>query len=302
MDRILRRELDGIGNDDSSGAAELTGRTIKAVRAWLRRYPHAGPTELLETAKRLLHTQPSMAPMLRLANDVVSASTEQHPPSALQRALNAYKKQLDRSPKKIAQLFHRWLKRRRKKWQVITYSYSSTVASSLVRARRCLEWVECAEGRPALEGRRMAEQLARASIDVQLDTDAELIDAAFIGDLFVCGADAVTPDGFFNKVGTASIVHSRAAAAKLTVVLAETVKFWPESPFHSELLMWTYGDSRTVWKDPPAGVRVNVELFSCGPFTKGVTVLTEKGWMTPRQVRRELKKIRISPHLKELID
>ncbi len=300
MDRVLQRELDAIAHDRCSGAAELTLRAVTALDAWLRRHRQPSKQELLEIARALLRAQPSMAPLLRLANEVALAIDHARPAQPLSRSLGSFRSVLRRGPGKIAGLFYRRLKRR-KPWKIGTYSYSSVVAKALLRARARIEWVCCSEGRPAYEGRWMAERLSRAGIRVRLSPDAAFLEETRFQNLQVSGADAVTPGGFVSKVGTEVIVSQTSRARRPLIVLAETLKFWPESPLRpTRFWMWTFAHPREVWKDAPENVRVTSPLFSYAPFAKHVFLLTERGWITPAQLRRELKKIQISPRLKDL--
>jgi translation initiation factor eIF-2B subunit delta len=302
VDRKLRTELDAIAQDEHSGAAELALRAASALQAWLRRHRKLTETELLEVARVLLRAQPSMAPILRLANEVALSMDHERPRQALGQSLRRFQSELRRGPEQIAALFYRWLKRR-KQWRIGAYSYSSTVAKALVRARALIKQVDCSEGRPGYEGRRMAERLARAGINVWLSPDAPFLEDAWFPDLQVCGADAVTQDGFVNKVGTQVIVSQASRAGHPVIVLAETMKFWPESPFRvTRFWMSTDGHPWEVWKDAPENVRIDSPLFSCAPFGKHVFLLTERGWMKVKQIRRELRKICISPRLEGLAD
>ncbi len=147
----------------------------------------------------------------------------------------------------------------------------------------------------------MAERLSRAGIHVRLLPDAAFLEETRFQELQVSGADAVTPGGFVSKVGTEVIVWQTRQAGPPVIVLAETLKFWPESPLHpTRFWMWTFAHPREVWENVPKNVRVMSPLFCCAPFAKHVFLLTERGWITPAQLRRELKKIQISPRLKDL--
>lgn len=271
------------------------------LQAWLRRHPSPNEQELLEMVRTLLRAQPSMAPILRLANEVTLSMDHDRPRQALGQSLRRFRSELRSGPEQIAALFYRWLKRR-KQWEIGAYSYSSTVAKALLRARALIKRVDCSEGRPGYEGRRMAERLARAGINVWLSPDAPFLEDAGFQDLQVCGADAVTPHGFVNKVGTQVIVSQASRARHPVIVLAETMKFWPESPFNCRFWKDTFGHPREVWKDAPEEVRIDSPLFSCAPFGKHVFLLTERGWMRAKQIRRELRKIRISPRLEGSAD
>jgi translation initiation factor 2B subunit (eIF-2B alpha/beta/delta family) len=300
MDRLLRHELDAVAADRRSGAAELTLRAVTALHAWLRRHRQPRERELLEIARTLLRAQPSMAPLLRLANEVALATDHALPAQPLIRSLGSFRSLLRRGPNRIAGLFYRWLKRR-KRYKIGAYSYSSVVTQALLRAHGRIELVCCSEGRPAYEGRWMAERLSRAGIRVQLSPDAAFLEETRFHDLQVSGADAVTPGGFVSKVGTEIIVSQTSRAGRRVIVLAETLKFWPESPLRpTRFWKRNFANPREVWRDAPENVRVTSPLFSCAPFAKHVALLTERGWMIPARVRREVEKIKISPRLKDL--
>lgn len=308
MDRLLRRELDAIARDRLSGAAELALGAVTALQWWLRRRRNPREEELLDIAGTLLRAQPSMAPLLRLANEVALAIDAKNPAAALAASAAGFGRVLATSTDKIANSFLRALPRGRH-W-FMTYSYSSTVVKALIRARSRIRIVYCSEGRPGYEGRITAAKLHRARVCVCLKTDVALFSMAPFGHV-VLGADKVLKDGFENKVGTEVLVErARLGAVKRGMkrlrfwVLADTTKFWPGS-VNSFSPSWKpmEGSGAKVWKDAPNRLRVsNNNPFSSTRFFPRIRVLTERGWMTPAQVRRELKKIRISPRLKELAD
>src|SRR5207302_8319674 len=58
---------------------------VTDLQSWLRRHPKPTEQELLDIARALLHAQPSMAPLLRLANDVALAADAEDASRALDR-------------------------------------------------------------------------------------------------------------------------------------------------------------------------------------------------------------------------
>jgi len=302
VDAKLRRELHAIARDNRSGAAELTARAVRAVEAWLNRSKTSGPDELLNVARALLKGQRSMAPMLRVANEVALASEGRDPRKTLRRAMRGVRVSLDEAPGRIGQLFAKRL-RRNPPAGLVTYSYSSTVLRALVRARPHVSQVICAEGRPMNEGRATARALAKAGIRVEFLSDAALMDAVALGHKpVVLGADAILRLGFMNKVGTPALVELASRAGRPVWILADTLKFWPESPVSARFWKWTVGPSSELWRAPSRKIEVENSYFELTTYRPGLHFLTEIGWLTPTQVRRELNKIRISPKLKELID
>ena len=276
MDRLLRRVLKEITRDRRSGAAELALRGVAALQAWLHRHRQPTEQELLEVARALLCVQPSMAPLLRLANEVALAADAEVPAKTLMNSLVEFRRLLRTAPNAIAERFRRALQGKRPR-QIVIYSYSSTVVNALIRAKSRIDCVYCSEGRPAYEGRDAAEKLARAGIQVWFETDAALLEEVAIGqNVIVLGADAVLFRGFVNKVGTNAIVPLALQAGAPVWILADTSKFWPESPFQSNLWMGTYGHPGEIWKEAPRRVRVWNPYFEVAKFFGRMRFLTER--------------------------
>src|SRR5207302_11493759 len=104
---------------------------VTDLQSWLRRHPKPTEQELLDIARALLHAQPSMAPLLRLANDVALAADAEDASRAFPFSLSQLHKALVSAPGKIANHFWRALPRHPDRF--MTYSYSSTVLKALVR-------------------------------------------------------------------------------------------------------------------------------------------------------------------------
>lgn len=302
MDRRLRRELDRIAHDRRSGAAELALRATIALQDWMRRNRAPSERELLDVARALLKAQPSMAPLLRLANEVALAVDEANPRTALLRSLGGFRGILRTAPSRIAAHFRRRF-RRKTEVEVVTYSYSSTVLRALLAARKCLWGVLCSESRPGLEGRQMAQSLARAGVRVEFMTDATLTGQVWPGQTMVLGADAVLNGYVAAKVGAKALVRLALLEDCPVIFATDTTKFWREPDTRTlTYWYWKFGSEKELWDPSPGNVDVYNLSFELTPLYPRLRFVTEKGWMTAKRVRRELKKIRISPRLKELVD
>jgi len=238
-----------------------------------------------------------MAPLLRLANEVALAADSRNPARYLAVSAASFRNLLQNGPRRIARLLGRALHLGPHK-QVGTYSYSSTVLAALVRARFFLERVYCSESRPGHEGRAMADRLARAGVQVWFGTDAALFSRA-TSEPLVLGADAILRTGFVNKVGTSALVQLALRAGAPVWVLIDTLKFWPR---RFSQFAFMCGPPQQVWKPARKRILVLNPYFGVTNFHPGIRFLTERGWMTPTQVRGELNSIHISPRLKALAD
>jgi translation initiation factor 2B subunit (eIF-2B alpha/beta/delta family) len=294
VDAQLRRELAAVARDRRSGAAELALRGVTAVQEWTRRARNR--EELVEAGLALLEAQAAMAPLLRLANEVLLAADAAEPARALRRECARLRSTIERGPAKIAaQLARRRTRERR--WRVVTYSYSSTVMKALLRARRRIQLVTCSESRPGNEGRRTAAELAAAGIEVSFGTDAFLLDVSRAKERVVLGADAILRGGFVAKLGARALVERALSGGSSVWVLADSSKFWPEGCTGPTTLRAGQGPANDLWKNPPAAIRVCNPYFTAVPFAPGVRLLTEHGWMTPAEVHRALDRIRVSPRI-----
>ncbi len=301
MDRLLRREFDVIACDHNSGAAELTLRAVKGLQQWLRRTSQPVEQDILAVARALLRVQPSMAPLLRLANEVTLAADTDVPSAEIRRVARDFGDLLRTANRKIAKRLSRHLAAVTKPRDIATYSYSSTVVAALIAARAKVDLVLCSESRPRCEGRATAEKLARAGIEVMFFTDAALMSAALSARAIVLGADAVLGRAFVNKIGTHALLTQAHSMGIPVLLLADSSKLCPE-PVVASALQLRFGEAGELWRNPPNLVLPWNLYFEHVRFIPNLRVITEQRTMTPEQVRMAIKNIRISPRLRTLGD
>jgi translation initiation factor 2B subunit (eIF-2B alpha/beta/delta family) len=299
MARRLAQQLERIARDHTSGAALLAVEAVAAVEGWLGRHPAPTEADLEHVASRLLRLQSSMAPMLRLANEVVLAADAKERGGALARNLLGFRLCLERARGRIARHFAAGLKERRH-WTLATISYSSTVVRAITASRPRFTSVLIGESRPGCEGRLTARKLAAAGVPVQFCTDAGLMSLLHTADLLVLGADTVLPYAFVNKIGTRMAYLGAREAGIPVWVLSDSMKFLPEvlaAPFWRP----SEGPAEQVWPRPPRGVQISNPYFEHTELA-GVRVITEAGSLTAAQVPQAVESIRLSPRLKRLAE
>ncbi|HVA71724.1 MAG TPA: hypothetical protein VNF02_01330 [Candidatus Limnocylindrales bacterium] len=303
MDQRLRRDLDAIARDRSSGASELAQRACLALQQWLGRRPDISRDELVAAARALLIAQPAMAPLLRLANELALAAGESHPSQYLKPGLARFSSTMQRGPSRIARHFRDALGKGDPKI-ICTYSYSSTVLHFILAARSRIWQVICSEGRPGLEGRKTVEQILRRGISASLTTDAALHMFTTYCHALVLGADSLELAGFTNKVGTGALVAYALQIGRPVWVLADTSKLLPpeidalrndNSDNNAR-----YGPNSEIWADPPKRLAILNPYFEKTRYRPGIRILTENGWRTPAQISRDISKVTISPLLETL--
>lgn len=198
----IEREIAEISSDREHGATELARRAA-------RLFASLSTGELKVAAARIAGAQPSMAPLVNLANAAIEGG-----PGACRLFLD----RLDRSTSRIAALARPLLSRK----TVLTHSASETVEAAIKEARP--ELVIATESLPGGEGRGLAERLRSAGLQVRLVTDAESLGVSAEADAIVAGADSIGPGGVVNKIGTLALARAARESGKPFYVLAATAK------------------------------------------------------------------------------
>ncbi len=152
---------------------------------------------------------------------------------------------------------------------IATYSRSSTVVRILKRwAEREIRTI-CSEGRPMMEGRKLAGELG-SMVDLTLLIDAALLSMIEEVDAILIGADAITEGGIVNKVGTYA----------LSVVAKEkNVPIWVASTL-SKTFPFVFikeESGKEIWKDFPSSIRIKNVYFDFTPSDMISLFITEEG-------------------------
>jgi translation initiation factor 2B subunit (eIF-2B alpha/beta/delta family) len=166
---------------------------------------------------------------------------------------------------------------------VATFTRSSLVERALLAAHaagRPLH-VVCAESRPMNEGRGLAAALAEAGVPVWMAVDgAEGMLLPQAGALWI-GADAVREKSFVAKAGTYALLLVARELSLPVTVFAQRAKFLPD---RCRRLTLPRRDAAEVWPDAPRGVNVLNVPFEEVPLGLVRGVLTEGGFLGPREV------------------
>jgi hypothetical protein len=266
MDAAARAIVSRLAADRTSGASELMADAVEAVR---RALP-GGADAAEETARAICAAQPAMAPFCNLA---LAAAAERTEPGALDR----FERQWRRAPAALARVAHGMLAPEPGiPVRFVTCSFSGSVLACLrAMAGTNPVHVTCGEGRPLLEGRRMAAALAAGGIQVEVRTDAALAGALAGCDGLLVGADAVTPAWFLNKCGTWQLAAAAGLSGAAVYVLATRDKF-VDLPVGDSLRIGEH-DPREVWDAAPAGVTVSNPYFERVALGLVTALITDAG-------------------------
>ncbi len=295
-----------IERDRRSGASVVLARAIEAGRLFLAA-ARPLPSDRLHAAlarftRRLTASQPSMAPLLNLANALWLAAGDRPDRlrwTQLHAAMAAYADGVDR---RLAHTVRHGARLVRSGSLVLTYSHSAAVRMVLLRALaagRRFE-VACSESRPVGEGVSLARRLALAGVPVHLMTDAALPGWMGQADLLLVGADAVMQTGVANKTGTEPLAQAARRARVPAYVLADSSKWLPPA-------LATFWRTREEAPGQIAhrrhpNVRIHNRYFDRSPLPLFAGVVWEEGVAAPPEVRRRLARFETAAALIALLE
>jgi hypothetical protein len=194
--------VESLADDASLGASEIAGRAARALVEIL-------PQELPDAIETLLRGHPEMAPLWRLASEILSSSAEVGAAAFLERL---------GGDSAAVVLVAPMLPER-----ILTISYSASVRDAI--ALRRPQAVACMASEPGGEGARMAEALSGVTEATVIDDDKAL--AEMPAEVVLVGADAVTPTSILNKTKTAELAAAAAEHGVGCFVVAGETKFVP---------------------------------------------------------------------------
>jgi len=288
--------------DSRSGALALAQRAAEAIvllaaGAAGRSLPRFR-RELAATCKRLIAAQPTMAPVVQLANAVLWAGDAAgNTAEAVERvgeACEGFRQQVERAGAQVASHAVGLIADGS---AVLTHSASDTVLRALLlaRARNKRFRVICTESRPVSEGRTMAAKLAAARIPVTLIIDAAAAIHLERARIVLVGADAISLGGLINKAGTALLAAAASRFGKPMYALCDSTKLVPPG---YRLSAEAPKDPREILGQSLSGVSVSNLYFDVTPLDWLKGVVTEEGVSTPAQIRRRLRRLRCHESLR----
>jgi translation initiation factor 2B subunit (eIF-2B alpha/beta/delta family) len=299
----LEALLEQLASDRTSGAQELTRIVALLLSRFLRHETTAeGSGErLLSLTRRILDAQPAMAPIISLLNHLWLKLEQVGSPDAARPAIAAELEQMTLETElRLDRLAEVCSDRLPEGGAILVHSYSSTVLRALLAAHEAGKGIRvlCSEGRPALEGVRLAEALAAASAPVQLCADAALPGLVGEADLVLVGADAVVETGAINKIGTFPLALAAKAMGRPFYIAASLNKLLP--PSLEPLLRIPDRPPGEIWEGKLEKLRVYNRYFEVTPLTMITGVITEEGLWSIRKLRPVLQKTRASATLARL--
>lgn len=295
--------LDQLARDRTSGAQELTRLVSSLLCRYLRteKAEEGRAERLLSVTRRILDAQPAMAPIISLLNRLWLKLEQVGHSEAVRAALAAELEEMGLETElRLDRLAEACSDRLPEGSVVLVHSYSSTVLRALLAAHEAGKGIRvlCSEGRPALEGVRLAEALAAAAAPVQLCVDAALPALVAEADLVLVGADAVVEAGAINKIGNYPLALAARATARPFYIAASLNKLLP--PSLVPLLRIPDRPPGEIWEGTLKTLQVRNRYFEITPLGMITGIITEAGLWSRRKLRPALLKAPASKTLANL--
>ncbi len=279
--------LEAIAGDVSGGASEVA----RALLAWGESWSAGAPGTAREATvglERLARRQAALAPVLRIANDMLVEFDrfDAHDEAALRAAVGKisgrWRARLDEAQATLRLHLRRALGSAP---AIYTYSASSTVQGAIEDHFAGGAWfrVVVSESRPGCEGTRLAAALAARGIPIELGTDAWLWGAIEEEGLLVLGADTLLPTGWVNKRGSRALALRARERGVAVVCAADTGKFLP--PALAALPRSYERDPVEILADPPPSLAIANPYFEEVAWEALNVLVTERGPTRPRDLR-----------------
>jgi translation initiation factor 2B subunit (eIF-2B alpha/beta/delta family) len=205
--------IDKLRQDNVSGATQLAGEAMAALAAVAGQYAGDGAGlagAIAEAGDMLAGAQPLMAAIRNRARRVSAAAQRAADGGAdvdgVRRAvldeIELIGREAEHNARAVAGYGAALIPEGA---TVLTFSASSAVRAMLLAARSWLDRVLISESRPMDEGVELAQQLAGDGIRCELWIDAAMATLAQRAAIALVGADTVTPEYVYNKLGTQAL-------------------------------------------------------------------------------------------------
>jgi translation initiation factor eIF-2B subunit delta len=281
MDPILQMIVEEVRNDQGSGAADIFRRVLDELNKILQTPKPVTKQDLEEFSLQLHLAKRSMAPMFNLANTILLSLELEDWDIDIHEKLLTIRNDIDDSTARIAELLNDVLNGGR----IMTISYSSTVLACLssLYGRSEIE-VTVPVSLPMGEGRQMAKVLSDRGVSVEIIQDSMIFSLMEEMDCAIVGADAITPVGLVNKVGTFSMVAAANHFGVSAYGLCDWMKVSPVVMLDPVETQMTVGTNLSMRE----------QVFEQTPLDMFTGMITDRGILTPSEIHNKMDHMEIS--------
>jgi translation initiation factor 2B subunit (eIF-2B alpha/beta/delta family) len=153
----------------------------------------------------------------------------------------------------------------------------------------------CTESRPRYEGRSLADELVSYGIDVIIVVDSAIFSFIEKADAVIIGADAITPAGVVNKVGTHALAFFAKGKKVPVYVVSDTQKIFPRVWIKEE------GRGTEIWENS-GDITVKNVYFDCTPLGLITGIITNEGMLHKSDVIQKCRTIKLHSVLEDILE
>jgi len=293
--RIRSREI-STADDTANAAAYALQRSALAIT---KNSPEEYLDELKKTAKILSESRQTSASLQNSTRYVIyratlaaknSGTVEDVRQSAVDAA-KIFRIRIDEAKAKIGEIGS---KRISNGDVVFTHCYSTSVLSILKKVKEEGKEVKAivTESRPALEGKKMTQEILRIGFPVTFIIDIAARVFMHDADNVLVGAEAIAVNGaIVNKIGTSMIATVAHEARVRTLVAAGTYKFYPESILGQRITIEEEDPSKIYDEERQENLTIRNPQFDVCPAEYIDAIITERGVIPPQGAYFLLRKI-----------
>ena len=257
------------------GATNISHAAILAIQDTIKKEKN-----ILQARKKLISARPTEPELENYLNYI----TKFHQKHTKTQTLTEIRHLL-KAKKQLIKIIHKNGSKLIKKGNTIfTHCHSSLVIGSLKQAKKKIKKVYNTETRPSFQGRMTSKDLAKLKIPVTHIVDSASRIAIKKSDLMLIGADSITYNRVFNKIGSELMALTARDYHVPVYVCASLWKFNP----HKETI--EERPSSEIWR-APKGVKVRNYAFEKISFKLIKGIVCEEGILKPKKFVKEARKM-----------
>src|SRR3989344_2817138 len=171
------------------------------------------------------------------------------------------------------------------KKRIFTHCHSSAVVNVLKLNRKLK--VFNTETRPLLQGRKTAEELSKAGIDVVNIVDAAALEYIQKSDAVVIGADAILENGdAINKIGSGMFAEIAYDNKKPVYIITDSLKF------SERIVKIEHRIPEEIWNKNLRNLKIDNPAFSVVKSKYITKIISDLGILSVKEFLDEIKKIK----------
>jgi len=270
----LNALLTKISDDNISGSSEIYSELLRELTKVVSQKPTSH--EWQEFATGLTKVKRSMAPVQNVAGSLKVMLNARIPEEQLNGFIKGFLTDLVEREGLAAGTIATTFTQEHRPKKIVTLSYSSTVMAAILALPKEVE-VSVAESLPLGEGTVTYRRLLEKGVKASLFRDSMIASEVAAADLVLVGADAISPEGVVNKVGTRLLAMAAKDQGVDMVALCSTSKLIP-----------------VLDMDPMASVKsfeglsYRESIFEIAPLSLFHSVITEEGALSGVEMEKRL--------------